>query len=78
MDCGATLFPTSAILDHLRDLGWLISTHRVNGTIEYHAILARDPDEYQIARCNDGDGPNEEYRAACLLAEACGVDLDDG
>ena len=55
-----------------------ISTHRVNGTIEYHAILARDPDQYQIVRCNDGDGPNEEYRAACLLADACGVDLEDG
>ena len=72
------MLPTSAILNHLRRLGWRISTHKVNGTIEYHAIFACDPDKFQIARCNDGDGPDEEYRAACLLAEVCGVELEDG
>jgi len=32
----------------------------------------------EIARCNDGDGEDEEYRAACLLAQGCGVNLKDG
>ena len=36
------------------------------------------PSAWEIARCNDGDGPNEQYRCACLLAEACGVELEDG
>ena len=69
---------TPIILSQLRQLGWLISTHRVNGTIELHAILRHDPDPVHIARCNDGEGDDEEYRAACLLAQACGVDLKDG
>lgn len=56
---------TTIILDHLRDLGWVISTRKVNGTTEYHAVLARDPDRFQVVRCNDGDRPEEAYRAAC-------------
>ena len=69
---------TRIILGQLVQLGWHITKHRVNGTIELHAIKLDCSEEPQIARCNDGDGPNEEYRAACLLAEGCGIDLEDG
>jgi hypothetical protein len=66
------------ILNHLRKLGWHVTTHRVNGTVELHAIRLDASADPQVARCNDGDGPEEEYRAACLLAEACGIELEDG
>jgi hypothetical protein len=68
---------TTAILDHLRRLGWHITTHRVNETIELHAIRLDGSELPQVARCNDGEGPDEEYRAACLLAVACGIDVED-
>jgi len=66
------------LLFQTRSLGWIVKTFRVNGTVEMHAVhlaCERDP---QIARCNDGDGPDEEYRCACLLAEAAGIRLWDG
>jgi len=34
--------------------------------------------EPQIARCNDGDDSDCEYRCACLLAQAVGIELRDG
>ncbi len=68
---------TTAILDHLRRLGWHITTHRVNETIELHAIRLDGSQLPQVARCNDGEGPDEEYRAACLLAAACGFEVED-
>lgn len=67
---------TVAILAELERLGYIVKSFRINQTIELHAV-AKDG-TFQIARCNDGDGPDEEYRAACLLAKACGVDLEDG
>jgi hypothetical protein len=70
--------PADAILNHIRSLGYTISIHRVNGTIELHAIKLDGTAEPQIARCADGDRPDEEYYAACLLATACGIELDDG
>jgi hypothetical protein len=30
-----------------------------------------------LPRCKDGGGAEEAYRAACLLARRCGVDLED-
>jgi hypothetical protein len=59
----------------LRYLGWVISTHRVNGTIELHAILRHDPDQVHVARCSVGEGAEEEYRPACLWAQVCGEDV---
>ena len=44
--------------------------------VEMHAVKRDGPEEPQIVRCNDGDGPDDEYRCACLLAEACGLDLE--
>ncbi|MGA2583180.1 MAG: hypothetical protein ABSG31_07880 [Tepidisphaeraceae bacterium] len=67
---------TAPILTQLRQLGWHISVHRVNGTIELHAVKLDGTADPLIARCDDGDGPDEEYRAACLLMEACGIELD--
>ena len=68
---------TRVILAQLRKLGWHITIQRVNGTVELHAIRLNDSEPPQIARCNDGDGPDEEYRAACLLARACGLELEE-
>ena len=67
----------NSILAHIRSLGFTVKVFRVNGTVELHAVPMGDG-EPQVARCNDGDGPDEEYRAACLLATAVGIDLEDG
>ena len=69
---------TAVILNHLELLGWAVSVHRVNGTVEMHAVLQRNPDTYHVARCNDGDGDGEAYRCACLLARAAGVEWARG
>jgi hypothetical protein len=69
---------TTIILEQLRSLGWKVTSHRLDHAIEFHAVLVTDPDQFHVARCNDGAGPDEEYRAACLLADACGVALEDG
>jgi hypothetical protein len=58
------------ILDQIERLGWILSFHRVNGTIEMHAIMRDGSADPQSARCNDGDDEECEYRCACLLAEA--------
>jgi hypothetical protein len=63
---------TNALLSQMRSLGWIVKTFRVNGTVEMHAVHLACKKKPQIARCNDGDGPNEEYRCVCLLAEARG------
>ena len=69
---------TDSILAQVRSLGYVVKIFRINGTVEMHAVQLACEREPQIARCNDGDGPDEEYRCACLLAEACGVELEDG
>jgi hypothetical protein len=69
---------SAAILTQIRSLGWIVKTFRVNGTVELHAVQLACKKKPQIARCNDGDGPDEEYRCARLLAEAVGIKLDDG
>jgi len=69
---------TDSILSQIRALGYVVKVFKINGTVEMHAVHLACEREPQIARCNDGDGPEEEYRAACLLAEACGVELVDG
>jgi hypothetical protein len=69
---------TDSILVQIRTLGYVVKLFRINGTVEMHAVYLACEREPQIARCNDGDGPDEEYRTACLLAAACGVELQDG
>ena len=69
---------TAVLLNHLERLGWAVSVHRVNGTVEMHAVLQSSPDTFHVARCDDGDGGEEAYRCACVLARAVGIDLEDG
>ena len=68
---------TAAILNHLRSIGFIVKEFHVNGVVEFHAVPL-DGSEPQVARCNDVDDDESCYKAACLLAEACGVDLEDG
>jgi len=67
---------SDAILRQLESLGYIIKLFRVNGTVEIHAVAKNG--SFQIARCDDGDGEEETYRAACLLAKAVGVDPEVG
>jgi hypothetical protein len=69
---------TDTIIRHIRALGYIVSVFRLNGTVEMHAIPLRGDDSPQVARCNDGEDDESEYKAACLLAQAVGIDLEDG
>jgi hypothetical protein len=42
------------ILNEIHALGYAVSVHRLNGTVEMHAVLLRDPDVFHVARCNGG------------------------
>ena len=75
---GKTIPSASAILTQIRSLGWIVETFRVNGTVEVHAVHLACEWDPQIAPCNDGDGPGEEYRCARLFALAVGVKSADG
>jgi hypothetical protein len=68
---------TAAILAQVRSLGYIIKEFRVNGTVEFHAVPFSG-DGAQVARCNDGVDDESAYRAACMLAEAMGIELEDG
>jgi hypothetical protein len=59
------------ILRQLESLGYIIKLFRVNGVVEIHAVRADGT--FEIARCNDGNGEEETYRAVCLLAKAVGI-----
>ena len=67
---------TTAILAHVRSLGYIVKEFRVNGTVELHAVPLAGDAPPQVARCNDGEDDESAYRAACMLAEAVGVDLE--
>ncbi len=66
------------ILELVASLGYAVSVHRVNGVVEMPAVKLADPSEQHIARVNDGDGPAEDCRCACELAQMVGIDLEDG
>jgi len=51
---------------------------RVDRSFEMHAVPLKGDAAPQLARCNDGIDDDATYRAACLLAEAVGVELEDG
>lgn len=67
---------TPAIIKRIESLGYIVKLFHVNGAVEMHAVSLRGDVMPQIARCNDGDGPEEEDRAARLLTEAVGIDLE--
>jgi hypothetical protein len=69
---------TDAILAQIRSMSYVVKVFRINGTVEMHAVDLACEREPQIARCNDGDGPDEEYRCGRLLAQAVGIVLWDG
>ena len=68
---------TESILAQIRSAGYVVKVFKINGTVEMHAVPLPGEHKPQIARCNDGDGPEEDYRCACLLADAVGIDLVD-
>jgi len=68
---------TTIILDRVRRLGYVVKEFRINGTVEFHAVPL-DGAPAQVVRCNDGEDDESAYRAACLLAEAVGIDFGDG
>ncbi len=66
-----------SILRQISGLGYAVSMHRVNDTIELHTVRLSDPSEQHIARSVDGDSGEDEYKTACVLAEMVGIDLED-
>jgi hypothetical protein len=53
--------------------GWHVSVHFVNGTVEFHAVRDDDTAHAHVARCEDGDESEHQFRAVKLLAEAVGA-----
>lgn len=66
----------NAIIRQVEDLGYIVKLFRVNDTVEIHAI-PKNGDPPQVVRCNDGDGDEEAYRAACMLAKVVGFELEE-
>ncbi len=66
---------TRAILGRIEGIGYLVKEFRINGTVEFHAVKIPEGEPVHVARCNDGDGELETYRAACLLERAVGMEL---
>lgn len=67
--------PTKAILKTIEKLGYAVMIRRTGEAVE---LVAVNESERHVARCDDGDGDEETYRAACRLAELVGIDLEDG
>ena len=61
------------VLRRIEARGWHVSVHFVNDTVEMHAVRV-ETGEAQIARCNDGNEPSHQFRAAKLVADAIGVE----
>jgi hypothetical protein len=59
-------------LRRIQTRGWHVSAHFINDTVEFHAMRGAPP-EFHMARCQDGDELDHQFRAAKLLAEAVGV-----
>ncbi|HSZ59447.1 MAG TPA: hypothetical protein VK797_27635 [Tepidisphaeraceae bacterium] len=67
---------TDRVLDHIRQLGYVVKEFRVNGVVEFHAVPLKGDEPPQVARCNDGIDEESALKAACLLAEAVGIRLE--
>jgi len=68
---------TRAIILQVESLGYIVKLFCVNDTAELHAVLRPGTEPPIVTRCNDGDGDDEAYRAACMLAEAVGINLEE-
>src|SRR4051812_25790830 len=75
----------SSILHHIESLGYAVSVFHIPssllGTVaaftEMHAVLLAEPNDQHIAKV-DGHDEDGAYRAACMLAESVGIELEDG
>lgn len=67
---------TDRIIDQISHLGYVVREFRINGTVEFHAVPLKGDALPQVARCNDGIDDQAAYKAACLLAEAIGINLE--
>jgi hypothetical protein len=68
---------TTALLDKVQLLGYAVKVFRFNGCVEIVAVPLSGEGDPHVAVCNDGEGDEEAYRAACVLIEAVGIDLRD-
>ncbi|HWE93690.1 MAG TPA: hypothetical protein VG269_06915 [Tepidisphaeraceae bacterium] len=68
---------TVTLLEKIRVLDYAVKVVRGHGTVEIHAVPLSGEGDSHVAKCNDGQGEVEEYRAACVLIEALGIDLRD-
>ncbi|HWE92434.1 MAG: hypothetical protein JWP03_1252 [Phycisphaerales bacterium] len=66
---------TADILRKIGSAGYLVTMFRVNGAVEMRALPLLGDGPTHVARCDDGEGEEEAYRAACLLANAVGMEL---
>lgn len=78
---------TLTLLRHISARGLSVSVFRLPasllgtqpGAVEMHAVgLSTDPSGQHIARVIEGEADDLDYRCACLLAEAVGIELEDG
>ncbi len=67
---------TTAIIRRIQGLGYVVKAFGTNGVIELHAVKVPEGEPVHVARCNDGTGDEEIYRAAVLLARAVGIDVE--
>jgi hypothetical protein len=76
---------TSTILRDIESPGYAVSVHRIPSSLlgsvaaftEMHAVQLAEPNNQHIAKV-DGHGEESDYRAACMLAESVGIELEDG
>jgi hypothetical protein len=59
---------TDSIIHQIEDLGYAVSTHRMPGYVEMHAVPLSGEGEVKLARCGDGDDDEACYRCAVELA----------
>jgi hypothetical protein len=67
---------TESIIRQIEDLGYAVSTHRMPGYVEMHAVPMSGEGELKLARCGDGDDDDSCYRCAVELARMVGIGLE--
>jgi hypothetical protein len=66
---------TRALVWQIEGLGYTVTTIRSGGSVELRAASRTDQSQTFVARNADGDGAEDEYLAACRLAEMVGIRL---
>ena len=62
---------TKSIIRQIADLGYAVSTNRMPGYVEMHAVPLSGEGEVKLARCGDGDDDDPCCRCAVELARNC-------